>query len=393
MNYLLLLVVFAGQSTRAEPNEPNIHRPIIPDFFLIRQEWTKEEFGLTPSERNSVEDEAGVIVTDPPTQWRTRLPKTAALNQKHAKRLYELSLWESGEFAIANSSVADTLKLSAQQRNQVDYILRDYYGWYEAEIRRLNEIEEGNKNAPQGFRMNSHPIKRPDGIVVLKQTMPARSALRKVLNSNQSQRLVQLKGKPPHTSVPFGFPFNIRPLPQVPWGVNSNFTLNPRVQEELGFTMKQSREWKERVAANNGRQEEVNRAHLASLDAPQLRRLRELKIQVWGARAILFQDIRTELGVAPDAMDTFYIKMHEHYLENSANENKFQAMYSKSLRENREDRDGRQELETRNKDMRREYQRALDAAAEQALTPEQRVRLATMKGQIVPNLLPSWVDR
>jgi len=393
MNCLLLILALTGQSTHAETSDPLIHRPIIPDFFLIRQEWTKDELNLSPSDRNSVMEEAGVILTNPPAQWSTRLPKTAALNKRHAKRLYELSLWESGEFGIANKSLADVLGMTSQQRNLTDSILREFYGWYESETRRLNEKEQESESLSTKFRLNAHLIKRPNEFEVLKRTMLARIALRKVLNAKQSMQLKQLKGAPPHTVVPFGFTFNIRPLPQVPWGVNGGFALNPRVQEELGFTMRQSREWKEALEANRNRPEEVYHAVLNSLDARQLKRLRELKVQVWGFRSILFHDIRTEIGVAPDAMDTFYVRMHELYLQNSASENRFQEMYSKSLRENRQGHEERRVLEAQNRDVRRQYQRDLDTAAEKALTPDQRLRLAAMKGPIVPNLLPPSVDR
>lgn len=389
MNFsLLILIAVASQSTKVDPVDPVIHRPIIPDYMLIRQEWAKEDLGLSPADRESLLRESNVITTHPIERWFAKVPSTSALNQRHFKRLFELSLWESGEFAVANSGVSAALQLSQTQRNQVDNILRNLYGWYEAETRRLNQAPPNDLRG--SFRMDSSPVKRPNEHLVLKQTMVARAELRKVLTPSQTRMLTHLKGTAPHTPVPFGFPFNIRPLPQVPWGVNYGFAIIPRVQEELGFSMQQAREWKERVEQNRPNSNEVMMALRKSLSAQQLRRLRELQLQVWGPRAILFQDIRHELEIVPDSMDRFYIRMQELYLANQERENRFQSQMAISLRENRENREERRLLEAQNREARREYQRELDSAASDAMSSSQRQRLQSMKGRIVSNLLPAW---
>lgn len=297
----LLLTLISAQTMSGKPGDPLL-RPMIPDPFLIRQQWVQQELNLSPEMAKIVQKDGGpkYILPNqmpPPTGAMSLKPSVAAITGKHAPRLLELSLWANGDFAFTNDWVAKQTGLTPSQRKAIDDAARSYFKWHSEELERLNKR---NANRIEISKLEYRTI---DPELVLQRLFATREALRKAIPAAARVKLDRLRGAAPATSEPFGFPFG---RPQLWPHYLMPLIRNPRVHEELGFTMRESRQTLERLASGGL----TEQAAVDKLSSAQQIRYRELQFQMLGTIGVMRHDATQLIGVSDAQLDGIYRAVH-----------------------------------------------------------------------------------
>lgn len=323
---LISAFLLAAQMMVGKAGDP-LMRPAIPDPFLIRQQWAQQELRLTTAEVKRLSDEIGRGM---PTQQNPRMDPskikyddTMALGKKYEKRIRQLSIWQADVLAFSNEWVQQQTGMRADQRKRVDGLCREFFKWWEDESEKLNKFNPRTADYSKPIHF-SGPMRHPDEMLTLKKLVILRKELRRQIPPSQMAKLIALRGPAPHTAQPFGFP---RSAPYVFVPYSPNVIMSPRVHEELGFTMRQSRLFLEAVN-NSGRGPEVIARTYASLSASKRARLRQLELQAIGTRAILNHDVLDELRVDPDRLDDVYVRLTLLQRESMRVQNEEQQAYS-----------------------------------------------------------------
>jgi len=388
---LTLTVLMAAQSMAGKAGDP-LMRPMIPDPFLVRQQWAQQELNLSLDEVKRISDEASRAM---PTPRRLRISASDfkydqmnSATKKYEPRIRQLSIWVNDVFAFNNEWVQSQTGLDLPTRDRVDGLSREFYRWYQAESDRLNKRSFGTDTSKVSF--GGGPMRQPDEMVTLKRIIALRKQIRSAIPRAAIAKLEQLRGPAPSTTQPFGFP---RAAPYVYVPYVGDALANPRVHEELGFTMKQSRLALEAMRSSAMSPDARKRIY-AQLSPAQRKRLRQLELQMMGQRAILCHDVQAALGVDGNRMDDAYLRIAELAKANMGRQDEEQRAYSALYADNSLDSNARM---ARMEKVRQQYavrRQANDAAVLQAiqsaLTTDQIRRWNQMLGAIIPELKPKY---
>jgi hypothetical protein len=296
----VMLALCFGQSMIGKANDP-LMRPIIPDPYLLAQDWVQRDMGLTPQAISEVQAE--LAPSGPRIMQASRTgrviptPKTRVLAQQHAKRLTELSIRASDLHALTDPGVAAKVGLSSAQQTQVNAKFRTYFKWVKDETARLSRVRQTEIS-------KSVAILGPDPVAARSRVFKLRAEVRSLLTAPQRAKLKSLMGRPPATLASFGW-LNQAPYLFLP-GYES-LLLNRRGHEELGLTMRQSRLLGERLG-NNGSQATYLR-EISGLTQAQRLRLDQIGLQYQGAMALLRCDIVSALGLDDALIDSLVLKV------------------------------------------------------------------------------------
>ncbi len=273
-------------------------RPIIPDPFLVRQAWAMRDLGLSQAERTAIEAEARLSPEAIRLVSRTgHLPATPILleiNNSRQKRIKELSIWANDLHALTDPITAKLVGLTDKQRQAVDAEFRAYFQWQKDELKRLSSI----KRTRAEFRTQMPTL---DQHAAQARMIVVRKKVRNLLTPAQVSTFRTIKGSAPATIGPFGWPSC---APSIFLYDSDYIISSQRVQEELGFTMKQSRLLGERLGAGSTPQAET-----ARLSVSQRALMAKLGIQKQGPMSILRCDVSDRLGLDEGLRDKIILRV------------------------------------------------------------------------------------
>lgn len=301
-----LVALIVGQSWFGKGSDPLL-RPGIPDYFLVRQEWAQRDLRLSAEEVRLIEDEVARSFPRPgsarfdPSQ--IKYDAMSAVAKKHEKRLLQLSLWQADVFAFSSEWVQAQVNLAPATRKQIDDACRAFHLWWRLESDRLNKPSPTTSR--EISKTMANPIRSPDPMITLKKVIDLRRELRRMVPPSANAKLAAMRGAPPNTWQPFGFPHS---GPSVPYPFLRSLLYVPRVHEELGFSMRQSRLTLEGL--RNVKDPEAALAKVrGQLTAQQRKRLEQLELQTLGPRALLLHDVCNRLRVDPNRRDAAYLEL------------------------------------------------------------------------------------
>lgn len=298
-----LLSLYVAQTMVGKPNDV-LMRPVIPDARLMLQEWAQRELGLMPEELAQVQKELNPGWNELQKLTRTGgtipAPHSALLAARHNKRLTELSIRASDVHALTNPTVAAQVGLSRAQQITVDSAFRGFFKWYADESSRLTTRRPTNGEV----YIRSGPMPTPNESECLRRIAKARKQARDVLTPGQRIKLKSLMGQPPATLAVFGW---LNRGPSVFLVGFENLISNLRVQEEMGFTMRQSRLLRERLSNDQGYRREI-----ARLTSQQRAILNRLELQYQGPTAILRCDVVEALKLDDSLVDSLLLRLHDY---------------------------------------------------------------------------------
>jgi hypothetical protein len=300
MALALLTSLLLGQTMASHGDV--LMRPIIPDPYLIRQQWAMRELNVPKDVRMRIEEESRFNPAAMRLASRTgKMPPTPSLNaanQAYQARLLQLSLWANDLHALTDPATAKRVGLTPSQQTQIDATFRAYFKWHKSELDRLTAASSGVEISKRVFP-TVDPVKARAKMIVVRATV------RNLLTANQHKAFRALKGKAPATIGPFGW---VNCTPYVYLEDGDTILNNERVHEELGFTMRQSRQLRERLANNPN----TSLAQEAARLSPQQRDLlAKLSIQKQGPMAILRCDVSEALGLSDALRDQLVVKVDE----------------------------------------------------------------------------------
>lgn len=344
----VLTLLSLTQMTYAKKGEI-LQRPVIPDYGMIRQNWVMDELKLslaTRKELNSNPMWTPAKLREATRKGGTYSDTTAIkIASPHKARLAQLSLWYHDLFALTDPATAAKVGLSKELSKKVDAKFEAYFIWRKKEIERQEKISltETSKRVMPSI----------DPVVAQKIVIKLRGEVRAMLPQSVLQKLRALKGKAPATIQPFGW---LGGELRISMYASPQFFLNPRVHEELGFSMKHSRLLMEH------RDSDIE-AQLKKLNPSQAERYRQLELQNQGPIAIMRHDIADALGISDRVYDELYVSL-------SNLERKQSSWSAEDLRR----------LEEKRRQM-----------IYSALTKAQKDKYAKMLGVIVPEIGPMWL--
>ena len=256
------------------------------------------DLGLSTKERQAIESEAQMTPADVRLASRTgRMPPTPGLiraTAAHQRRIIELSLWANDLHALTDPVTAKRVGLTDAQRKAIEGEFRAYFQWHSDELKRLS-----SRQKPEIEFRNSMPSVDPD--LARTRMVVVRRNVRQMLTPKQRSTFRALKGQAPATIGPFGWPSC---TPSIYLYDSDYIITSPRVQEELGFTMKQSRLLGERMGAGSRPEAEV-----ARLSEPQRAILGRFAIQKQGPIAVLRCDVSDKLQLDEGLRDEIILKV------------------------------------------------------------------------------------
>lgn len=297
MVFVTVLLFAAGQTLVGAPGDV-LMRPVVPDERLLAQEWVQRDLSLPPQASKEI---MGDLQWSP--QRLRNISRTGqippmdhvrAYAQRYQKRLAELTLWANDLQALTNPTVGKEVGLSASQQSAIDRLFRSYYQWCK------DETERKQRESRQ-MDITKSPSFGPDPKAARAKMLKVRDAVRATLTASQWAAWDRIRGKAPATIGPFGWS-SATPYVYLP---NADYLLSmPRVHEELGFTMRQSRLTIERLAASSSYQAEVSK-----LSPSQRARLDQLGLQRQGPMAILRCDISAALKLDEGKRDRLLLQV------------------------------------------------------------------------------------
>ena len=172
-----------------------------------------------------------------------------------------------------------------------------------------------SKAGPEVDDVRKEQLKRGRGITTSKTAFPSgpdikvnrkhvfalRRAVRHALLPGQMAKLYSLMGPPPSVFGGFGW---LYAGPNVFLQDGRYLLMNLRAQEELGFTMRQSRLFREGLAENgHGVEAASYLKEINKLNASQRNRFNELTLQLQGIPAVFRADVAQAIGLDPDVYD------------------------------------------------------------------------------------------
>jgi len=381
------LAFLLGQTWFGKPGDP-LMRPGVPDAYLIRQQWVQRDLRLTADEMRRLGEEASRGFPGPGNPRfdpsKVKYDVMLGLNKKHEKRLRELSLWQADVFAFSNEWVQDQVGLVPTTRKRVDDACRTFYVWWQAESDRLNRV----KPRPSGpmSKTTMQPMLSPDPLATLQKLSTLRKELRRMVPPSAHAKLAALKGRAPHTWTPFGFP---RSGPSILAPPVRSVLFNPRVHEELGFSMRQSRLTLEGLQNARDVEATVDRVR-DGLTPQQRKRLDQLELQALGTRALLYHDVLTQLKVDPNKLDSAYVQITKLQNQSMEIQNDEQAAYSDLWRMRSSNptaaREREEAIRKRYAGLRKNIESWIDLALMDMLDQTQRREFKKMLGPPVPGV-------
>lgn len=381
------LVLIVGQTWFGKPGDL-LMRPGIPDYFLVRQEWAQRDLRLSADEVRRLQDEISRSFPRPgnarfdPSQIKYDAMNAAA--KKHEKRLLQLSLWQADVFAFSSEWVQNQVNLAPATRKRVNDACRTFYVWWQSESDRLNKTAP--RNPREISKTVANPFRSPDPIVTLKKQMDLRREIRRMVPPSAHAKLATLKGAAPHTAAPFGFP---RSAPSVFVSPVQPLLYNPRVHEELGFSMRQSRLTLEGLRNAKDPASALARV-LDQLTVQQRKRLDQLELQALGARALLYHDVHARLRVDPNRLDTAYLELTNLEKQSMKVQNEEQEAYNEVSRVRSSNptsaREREEAIRVRYMKLRQNIEQQRDRALLGMLNPEQRKTFQAMMGSPIPGV-------
>lgn len=381
-----LLALLMAQTLVGKAGDP-LMRPGIPDGFLVRQDWVQRDVGMTSEEVRRVQAE---IQLGMPRPNRLRVDSrdirhelALAMTKKHEKRIRELSIWQADVLAFSNEWIQAQTGLAPATRKRVDDSCRAFFSWWQAETERLNRtpVKTGELSKTLLSRQLS-----PDPIVTLKKLVALRKDLRKLIPPSAHAKLKSLRGAAPHTYHPFGFP-RLGPSVFVP--PTQSLLMNPRVHEELGFSMRQSRLTLEGLRNSKDLPQSIERVR-DGLTSQQRKRLDQLELQAMGTRALLYHDLLQRLEVDPNRLDDAYLEItiltrqaHEIQQDEQA---AYAQLASSKTRDAATLRGMERQIQARYTALRQSIEQRIDATLLAMLDKQQRKRLQTLLGPPLPGV-------
>ncbi len=286
-----------GQVMIGSAKDP-LMRPSIPDVRLLLNEWVQQDLGISGPDAATLQRELQLSMPQLRQVGRTGVmpgtPRTVELAKAHAKRLRELSIRAADTHALTDGTVASQVGLSPAQRTQIDGLYRAYFKWIDdirkEQLKQMQRISTSKSAYPSG----------PDIKVNRKHVFALRRAVRHALLPGQMAKLHSLMGPPPCVFGSFGW---LYAGPSVFMQDGRYLLMNLRVQEELGFTMRQSRLLRESLANGGGIESSLYLREINKLNADQRKRFNELTLQLQGTLAIFRADIAQAIGIDPDVYD------------------------------------------------------------------------------------------
>lgn len=383
----VILALLVGQTWFGKPGDL-LMRPGIPDYFLVRQDWAQRDMKLTAEEVRKLQEEASRGFPRPGhPRFDPSLVKYDVMNQvtkQHEKRLIQLSLWQADVFAFSNEWVQSQVGLEPSTRKKVDSACRAFYVWWQSESDRLNKAVP---RSPRDIsKPAANPFLSPDAMVTLKKQIDLRREIRRMVPPSAHAKLATLRGMAPHTAVAFGFP---RSAPSVFVSPVQSLLYNPRVHEELGFSMRQSRLTLEGL--RNAKDPGTALARVRDqLSVQQRRRLDQLELQALGARALLYHDVLARLKVDPNRLDTAYLELTNLEKQSMKVQNEEQEAYNEVSRVRSSNptsaREREEAIRARYMKLRQSIEQQRDRTLLGMLSPEQRKTFQAMMGSPIPGV-------
>ena len=290
------MIASIGQITYAGKGEV-LQRPMIPDYGMIRQPWVQADLQLPYSSRKEINSNP---------MWTPAKIRQATLKGgvytdttankfgvKYKNRLTQLALWYHDLHALTDPGVAKQVGLSKTDSDKVNAKFRAYYQWQKDEIARQEKLHRSDIS--KRVMPSIDPIQARNRILKMNQE------IRAILSPQASAKFRAMKGKAPATITPFGW---IGGAIQVNLENTDRLIYLPRVHEELGFSMKQSRLMMEH-------QNEDPQIELHKLSSSQLNRYRQLELQYQGAVGIMRLDVADVLRISPGTYDNLLVKLSD----------------------------------------------------------------------------------
>lgn len=337
-----------GQITYAGKGEV-LQRPMIPDYGMVRQPWVQADLQLPLSSRKEIN--TNPMWTPAKLRQATRTGGTFAdtvaikFGSQYKNRLTQLALWYHDLHALTDPGVAKQVGLTKAESDKINAKFRAYYQWHADELARQEKL--------QRTETSKRLMPYIDPVQARIRVMKLRQEVRSILPAQAAAKFRAMKGKAPATITPFGW---IGGAIQVHLDNTDRLIYSPRIHEELGFSMKQSRTMMEH-------QNEDPQVELRKLSGSQMNRYRQLELQYLGAVGIMRHDVADALAISPSTYDNLIVKLSD--------------------------------LQKSNGSWSGPEMRALAAKQKQlifsALSRPQAAKYQTMLGPIVKEIAPAWM--